>query len=46
MAAQVEKSWEAGTVGEADEEVQSSSYKINKSWGCDVRARGIQSITR
>ena len=27
---------EAGGRGEGDQKVQISSYKINKSWGCNV----------
>ena len=32
-------SWVVGgsKIGEQDEEVQISSYKINKSWGCHIQ---------
>ena len=37
-----EKIWCAvgGGIGEEDEEVQTSSYTINKSWGYNVQHRG------
>ena len=32
-----EKGHGVGKMGEGGQEVQTSSYKINKSWGCNVQ---------
>ena len=31
------KGWGVGEMGEGGEKVQTASYKINKSWGCNVQ---------
>ena len=31
------KGWGVGEMGEGGQKVQTSSYKINKSWGCNVQ---------
>lgn len=40
MVARGDRAEGAGEMGEWDEEVQAPSYKINKSWGCNVQLRG------
>ena len=37
VVAREEGSWVVGKMGEGDQEVQSSSYKIHKSWGSNVQ---------
>ena len=39
MVARGDRAEGAGEMGEWDE-VQAPSYKINKSWGCNVQLRG------
>ena len=34
---------EVGAMGKGNQKVQTSSYKINKSWGCNAQ-HGIQPI--
>ena len=31
------RGWRADVMGEGDQEVQTFSYKINKSWECNVQ---------
>ena len=31
------KAWGMGKMGEGVQKVQTSSYKINESWGCNVQ---------
>ena len=39
MVTRGEVEGEMSVIGEVDLEVQTSSYKINKSWGCNVEHR-------
>ena len=37
VVARVEGGWGRSEMGEGDQEIQTSRYKINKSWGCNVQ---------
>ena len=39
MVARGEGGKHVGKIGEGDQEVKTSSYKINKSWGCNAQHR-------
>lgn len=37
MVARGEGHWEVAEMGDGGQEVQTSSYEMKKSWGCDVQ---------